>query len=60
MQNTNTLFKVDLQAFNAYLDAVRDQAKSAAASFCSHMDHSQVSEFCNEIKKREPKTKEVD
>ena len=60
MQNTNTLFKVDLQAFNAYLDAVRDQAKSAAASFCSRMDHSQVSEFCNEIKKREKKTSEAD
>ena len=60
MQNTNTLFKVELRAFNAYLDAVRDQAKSAAASFCSHMDHSQVSEFCNEIKKRNPKTNEVD
>ena len=60
MQNTNTLFKVDLQAFNAYLDVVRDQAKSAAASFCSRMDHSQVSEFCNEIKKREKKTSEAD
>ena len=60
MQNTNTLFKVDLQAFNAYLDAVRDQAESAAASFCSRMDHSQVSEFCNEIKKREKKTSEAD
>ena len=60
MQNTNTLFKVDLQAFNAYLDAVRDQAKSAAVSFCSRMDHSQVSEFCNEIKKREKKTSEAD
>ena len=60
MQNTNSLFKVNMQAFNTYLDAVRDQAKSAAASFCSHMDHSQVSEFCNEIKKREPKTNEVD
>ena len=60
MQNTNNLFKVDMQAFNTYLDAVRDQAKSAAASFCSHMDHSQVSEFCNEIKKREKKTNETD
>ena len=60
MQNTNSLFKVDMQAFNTYLDAVRDQAKSAAASFCGHMDHSQVSEFCNEIKKREKKTNETD
>jgi len=59
MQNTNSLFKVDMQAFNTYLDAVRDQAKSAA-SFCSRMDHSQVSEFCNEIKKREKKTDETD
>ena len=32
----------------------------AAASFCSYMDHSQVSEFCNEIKKREKKTDETD
>lgn len=55
MENTNALFKVDSQAFSAYLDAVRDQATSAAASLCSRMDHSQVSEFCNEIKKRRQK-----
>lgn len=60
MENTNAMFKVDAQAFNAYLDAVRDQAKSAAVSLCSRMDYSQVSEFCNEIKKREPKTNEAD
>ena len=52
MENTNALFKVDSQAFSAYLDTVRDQAQSAAASLCSRMDYSQVSEFCNEIKKR--------
>ena len=55
MENTNALFKVDSQAFSAYLDAVRDQATSAATSLCSRMDHSQVSEFCNEIKKRRQK-----
>ena len=51
---------VRAQKASAKIADASNAAKSAAASFCSHMDHSQVSEFCNEIKKCEPKTNEVD